>query len=112
MPTFIYSRTAGRMVEVVRGPRRPSVFPNIMRDTPEYVSPITHRPVDGRAARREDLKRAECREVDPSEWRPVAHDPAQAVRYGLTHEPPPPTPEYVADWQANRGIVRAEAEQL
>lgn len=112
MALYIFDKAAGRMVEAVRGPRPPSVFPNIMRDTPEYLSPVTHRPVDGRAARREDLKRAECREVDPSEWRPVAHDESFAARHGLAYEPPPPAPDWVQDWRDGRGIVRAEAEQL
>lgn len=42
-------------------------FPRIsvVSDTPEYVSPVTGRPVDGRAARREDLKRAGCVEAEP-----------------------------------------------
>lgn len=34
-------------------------------DTPEYISPVTGKPVDGRAARREDLKRHGCIELDP-----------------------------------------------
>lgn len=45
----------------------PTVF--IQSDLPEYRSPVTGLPVDGRAARREDLERAGCREVDPSEFR-------------------------------------------
>ena len=49
-----------------------STFSNMRRlpcDLPEYVSPVTGKPVDGRAARREDLKRSGCREVEPSEFR-------------------------------------------
>lgn len=38
-----------------------------MGDVREYISPVTQRPVDGRRARREDLARSGCREVDPSE---------------------------------------------
>lgn len=38
-------------------------------DLPEYISPITGKPVDGRTERREELKRHGCREVDPSEWK-------------------------------------------
>lgn len=34
-------------------------------DLPEYISPVTGKPVDGRAARREDLARSGCVEVDP-----------------------------------------------
>lgn len=36
-------------------------------DIPEYISPITRKPVDGRYARREEMKRHNVREVDPSE---------------------------------------------
>lgn len=51
------------------GPER--VFPFVMSDTPAYKSPIGTGLIDGRAARREDLKRSGCREVDPSEVRPT-----------------------------------------
>jgi len=48
------------------------VFAPIMqRDMAAYVSPVTGKPVDGRRARREDLKRSNSREVDPSEWKPT-----------------------------------------
>jgi hypothetical protein len=45
--------------------------PLIVSDLPEYISPVTRKPIEGRAARREDLKRSGCREVDPSEYKPV-----------------------------------------
>lgn len=45
--------------------------PLIISDLPEYISPVTRLPVGGRAARREDLKRSGCREVDPSEFKAV-----------------------------------------
>jgi len=45
--------------------------PYIRGDLPAYVSPVTGKPVDGRAARREDLARTGCREVDPSEHKAV-----------------------------------------
>jgi hypothetical protein len=41
----------------------------IIRDIDGYVSPINGQFVSSRAARREDLKRNDCREVDPSENR-------------------------------------------
>ena len=46
--------------------------------------------VEGRAARREEMKRHSVREVDPSEFR----------------RSPPVEPAWVADWRADRGIVR------
>lgn len=39
----------------------------LMTDLPGYTSPVDGRWVEGRAARREDLKRNGCREYDPSE---------------------------------------------
>jgi hypothetical protein len=45
-------------------PQRPYYAP----DTPPYRSPVNGALIDGRVARREDLKRTGCREVDPTEW--------------------------------------------
>jgi hypothetical protein len=39
--------------------------------------------VDGRAARREDLKRSGSREVDPSEFKPVYRNAEFAKKRGL-----------------------------
>lgn len=87
----IYVMHEGRLVEVPRDrPRRPAVFPSIHRDIPAYRSPVGTGWVDGRAARREDLARAGCREVDPSE-RPTRRA----------------EPEWVKDWRADRGIERS-----
>jgi hypothetical protein len=44
--------------------------PQIISDLPAYMSPLGTGLIDGRRARREDLKRHNCREVDPGEWRP------------------------------------------
>lgn len=44
--------------------------PLIQSDLPAYMSPLGTGLIDGRRARREDLKRHNCREVDPQEWRP------------------------------------------
>ena len=46
-------------------------FPYIRGDLPPYRSPVTGKIIEGRAARREDLARTGCREVDPSEYKPV-----------------------------------------
>lgn len=43
------------------------VAPRIHSDLPAYMSPLGTGMIDGRRARREDLKRNNCREVDPSE---------------------------------------------
>lgn len=110
MPRFIFRD--GQMVEVVRGPRQPSVFPNIRGDLPEYVSPVTGAPVDGRAARREDLKRAGCREVDPSEGPRDRgmYSESMAERYGAEVIERPAAPQHVADWYAGRGVERASVD--
>jgi hypothetical protein len=39
--------------------------PMITSDIPDYISPVTGKPVSGRVARREDLRRNNCFEVDP-----------------------------------------------
>lgn len=57
-------------------------FPNIQGDLPEYASPIDGRPISGRVARKEDLKRSGCREVDPSEFTPSYNNGKTADKYG------------------------------
>jgi hypothetical protein len=73
----------GDWVPVTAFARAPQVGPMIIRDTPEYRSPIDGRLVDGRAARREDLKRNNCREVDPGEFKPVYRNERFAKKNGL-----------------------------
>jgi hypothetical protein len=114
MPRFVYDPEARQMVEVPYWrdlPRPPSVFPTVQRDMAAYKSPLGNGWIDGRAARREELKRADCREVDPSEFRAVAWNPDNARRYGLPHEPPPSMPDHVKRWQegtlAHRSAVDA-----
>lgn len=55
--------------------------PMVMPDTPAYVSPVTGREVDGRVARKEDLKRSGCREIDPSEFKPTYRHEHLRKRY-------------------------------
>lgn len=43
--------------------------PYVYGDLPEYVSPVTGKPVSGRRARKYDLEANNCREVDPSEMK-------------------------------------------
>ena len=69
--------------------------PTVQSDIPEYISPVTMKPVVGRAAQREDLKRAGCRLVDPSEHTPVYRNERFARKHGkldkydgtITNEP-------------------------
>jgi hypothetical protein len=62
--------------------------PTIWSDLPAYESPVTGEMVDGRTARTEDLKRANCREVDPSEGKHREfNDPTAAAMKGATLSP-------------------------
>lgn len=70
-------------VDVASLPKVERVGPFIRSDLPAYVSPVTGKPVEGRAARREDLKRSGSREVDPSEFKPVYRNPEFAKKNGL-----------------------------
>jgi hypothetical protein len=42
--------------------------PYVISDTPGYLSPLGTGWIEGKSARREDLKRSGCREVEPSEF--------------------------------------------
>jgi len=64
-------------------PTSPLPTPYTMPDTPEYVSPVGTGLVNGRVARREDLKRAECREVDPGEYKPTYVNKSWAKKRGF-----------------------------
>lgn len=94
MPTYIYDKATDRMIEVEAGPRPRSRFPSIHRDLPAYRSPLGTGWIEGRAARREDMKRGGVREVDPSE------KPQRAAE-----------PDWVKGWRANRGIERSKPNE-
>src|SRR4051794_38364019 len=102
MPRFVFDASTGKLVEVPYTrdlPRPPSVAPYVRGDLPAYKSPRGTGWIDGRAARREDLKRGNCREVDPSEYRATVWNKDSALTSGLPHEPRPETPQHVVDWQ-------------
>lgn len=86
MPKYVYDRATGEIVEVVEAPRRKSVAPSIMRDIPEYKSPLGTGLITSRSHRREDLKRGGAREVDPSEFKPRYINPSFAAKRGLSVE--------------------------
>ena len=48
--------------------------PTVIGDIEEYLSPITWKPVAGRAAQREDLARSGSRIAEPSEFKPREKD--------------------------------------
>lgn len=81
------------MVEVTRGPRPAPRFPTIQRDYAAYQSPLTGKMIEGRYARREEMKRENVRELDPSE------KPARVAE-----------PDYVKDWRAGKDIIRSKPE--
>jgi hypothetical protein len=83
MPRYVIDRKTGELVEVVEAPRRAPVFPQVMRDIPEYKSPLGTGLIGSRSARREDLKRGNAREVDPGEYRPTYRNPTFATKRGI-----------------------------
>jgi len=56
--------------------------PRVVSDLPAYASPLGDGMVEGRAARREHLKRNGCREVDPGEFKPTYLNADVARRMG------------------------------
>ncbi len=60
---------------------QPVAMPQVQSDLEPYKSPLGNYWVDGQAARRNDLKRNGCREVDPSEYEPVFKSPKLEARY-------------------------------
>jgi hypothetical protein len=59
---FVEKKTGEAMV-LRKGP---IAAPMVMRDTPEYRSPVDGRLIGSRSERREDLKRNNCIEWDPA----------------------------------------------
>lgn len=86
MPKYVYDRKTGEIVEVVEQPRGRPVAPIVMRDIPEYRSPLGTGLITSRSHRREDLRRGNAREVDPSEFRPRYINPTFAKKRGLRVE--------------------------
>jgi hypothetical protein len=71
--------------------------PYIIGDLPGYASPVGTGWIEGRAARREDLKRTGCREVDPSEYKPQYHNKTFAKKWGKEYTPAPQPSEILDD---------------
>jgi hypothetical protein len=70
MARATYVLRNGQLVNKRTGEVSPSTgeiaMPMVMRDIPEYSSPIDGRMITSRSERREDLKRNNCIEVDPA----------------------------------------------
>lgn len=67
MARYYWSRAQQTFVEYEPGPPPPRMFPAIHGDYAAYRSPLSGKMVEGRYARREEMKRHDVREVDPSE---------------------------------------------
>lgn len=83
MPRYRWNSDTRELVEITDDQPYPSQPFQIMRDLPGYASPLGTGWIEGRAARREDLKRGNCREVDPSEWKGGYRNPSFATKRGL-----------------------------
>lgn len=56
---------------------------HVVSDTPEYISPITGKLIDGKVARKEDLKRSGCVPFEPMTSRPRGiASPKRAAKLG------------------------------
>lgn len=122
MPSYVYDQRAGKLVDKDQyyrekfweGARAISALPTpyIRSDLPTYISPVTGKPVEGRAARREDLARSGCREVDPSEHKPIYKDYEFCQRRRLpfmgSDVPPPMTKDERAWAREKRTKARAQ----
>lgn len=62
----VWNHLTGESYAPGEEPRREGKL-QIIRDIPEYISPVNGKLIGSRSQRREDLKRTGCREVDPSE---------------------------------------------
>lgn len=63
-------------------PRKEICAPRITPDTPGYLSPVSGQWIEGRRARREDLKKHDCVEAGDMPRREF-RDPKNARKYGL-----------------------------
>lgn len=78
-----YRWNGSELVEITSEESRAPAI-QIIRDIPGYKSPLGDGVwVDGRAARREHMKRNGCREVDPSEFKGGYRNPHFAAKRGL-----------------------------
>lgn len=66
MSRYVWNRSKRKWVKPSLRRSKPT-GPYVIGDTPAYMSPLGTGEIDGRAARREDMARGGCREVDPSE---------------------------------------------
>jgi hypothetical protein len=68
---FVDKRSGDPMLSDTERKSTTICTPYIRSDLPGYISPVTGKWIEGRSARREDLARTGCREVDPTEYKPL-----------------------------------------
>lgn len=86
MTTFIYDRAQGRMVDKTTG--EPITVPaeftppriHIGSDYKGYSCPVTGKPIEGKRAHKENLKRTGCRVLERGEKEQNLRDRADADR--------------------------------
>lgn len=125
--SYVFDRETGKLVDkedfyAQKFAREPSKFstvipfPYIRGDLPAYQSPVTGKMIEGRAARREDLARSGCREVDPSEYKPIYKDYEFCQRRRLPYMggdvPPPMTRDQKAEFRWKRAQARKAEKAL
>jgi hypothetical protein len=93
MTRFYWDKSACDWVEYERSAPQPRVF--IWSDLKAYKSPLGTGVIEGRAARREDMKRGNCCEVDPSEYTPRLVGPENVGRSGYD-------PDFAKDYYEQR----------
>ncbi len=78
-------------------------MPMVVSDIPDYYSVVSGKMVSGRRARRDDLARTGCREVDPSEGPKTCTTEKWARKLGLEHDPNGGRPKHWdKDWSSKR----------
>ena len=70
-----YERTTGERMEAPERIARPFVVKDV-----NYKSPLSGREITSRSERREEMKRHNVREVEPSEWKPTYRKKENAIR--------------------------------
>lgn len=82
MTRYVYREGLG-IIEQDKAPPRRST-PYVQSDLAAFKSPLEGHPtIEGRAALREELKRNECRLVDPTEFKAVYTNPSFALKRNL-----------------------------
>ena len=122
MPSYVFDRSTGELVDKASycaGKWQKQTekvsdlpMPYIRSDLPAYESPVTGKLIEGRAARREDLARSGCREVDPSEYKPVYKNYEFCQKKRLPYmggDVPPPMTKDEKAWAKEK---RAKAKAL